>query len=254
MFRAIIFDKDATLYRSARMEQAWMRAMRRIFPSMGPDYARRVKTETWRTLETSLARDSSLSRDAFRRERERLWHLQTPFPGIKEYLEDMPLIKVVCTADDRLATERQMTRDGLRVTTMCCGDDDGVADKPDPAGVLRLLADMGVCASEACVVGDSVCDMELKSTAGLGGAIFVDATGQADLPPDADARVRRTVDITLDMLSELAHAKLGDSSETKVPLVRAGVVTPTYVKPAVVRTSHYHTKGQPGNGGTPRDT
>ena len=50
----------------------------------------------------------------------------------------MPLIKAVCTADDRLATERQMTRDGLRVTSMCCGDDDGVADKPDPAGVLRM--------------------------------------------------------------------------------------------------------------------
>jgi len=47
------------------------------------------------------------------------------------------------------------------------GPEDAGARKPDPAGLRRLLAEMGVAAAEAAIVGDSAVDVAAGRAAGV---------------------------------------------------------------------------------------
>jgi pyrophosphatase PpaX len=47
------------------------------------------------------------------------------------------------------------------------GPDDAGAHKPDPAGLLRLVGDLGFAAAEAAMVGDSGADVSAGRAAGV---------------------------------------------------------------------------------------
>lgn len=195
MLRAFVFDKDATLYTAKTMERAWLLTMKKMFPNLNKSYEKRVKWENWDVLERDLASDMSVNPDLLRKLRKDLWILQSPFPGVKDFLKDFPYPQFVCTADDRDTTIQQFERDGLQFKGICCGDDPGVQNKPDPAGLIRMLDEFDICPSEACIVGDSECDMQFKTAAGLGLAIFIDAEGINTVPEEADFVVQSVTDI-----------------------------------------------------------
>jgi len=195
MLRAFVFDKDATLYTAKTMERAWLLAMKKIFPNLNKSYENRVKWENWDVLERDLASDMSVNPDLLRKLRKDLWTLQSPFPGVKDFLKDFPYPQFVCTADDRDTTIQQFERDELRFKGICCGDDPGVQNKPEPTGLIRMLDEFDIHPSEACIVGHSDCDMQFKTSAGLGLAIFVDAEGIKSVPEEADFVVRSVTDI-----------------------------------------------------------
>lgn len=195
MLRAFVFDKDATLYTAKTMERAWLLTMKKMFPNLNKSYEKRVKWENWDVLERDLASDMSVNSDLLRKLRKDLWILQSPFPGVKDFLKDFPYPQFVCTADDRDTTIQQFERDGLQFKGICCGDDPGVQNKPEPTGLIRMLDEFDIHPSEACIVGDSECDMQLKTAAGLGLAIFIDAEGINPVPEEADFVVQSVTDI-----------------------------------------------------------
>jgi len=205
MLRAFVFDKDATLYTAKTMEQAWFLNMKKMFPTIDNSYKKRVKWENWSVLERDLAKDMSANEDLLRKMRKDLWILQSPFPGVKDFLKDFPYPQFVCTADDRDTTIQQFKRDGLQFKGICCGDDPGVQNKPEQTGLIRMLDEFDIHPTEACIVGDSECDMQFKTAAGLGLAIFIDVQGIKPVPKEADFVVRSVTDIPT-LFPHLPHA------------------------------------------------
>jgi len=195
MLRAFIFDKDATLYNAKRMEASWFNVMKKLFPKIDNSYKKRVKWENWSMLDESVAQEMSVSHEFL--QREHLWKVQTPFPGVQNFLKEWPYANFICTADDRLATTQQFERDNLFFTGICCGDDENIQNKPDPTGIIQMLDEFNIHPTEACIVGDSKCDMQLKTSAGLQMAIFVDVEGNRPVPKEADWVVRRVTHITI---------------------------------------------------------
>lgn len=195
MIRAFIFDKDATLYTAKTMEKTWFSTMKKIFPHIDNSYKKRVQWENWNTLEKELSIEMSVEQEYLRKLRKDLWKTQVPFEGVKTFLETFPLPTFVCTADDRDTTIKQFERDGLKFKGICCGDDPGIVNKPEPTGLIRMLDEFDIHPSETCIVGDSECDMKFKKTAGLGAAIYIDDEGVKEVPEDADFVVRRVTDI-----------------------------------------------------------
>jgi len=195
MLRAFIFDKDATLYNAKQMEIVWFNVMKRIFPNINHSYKKRVKWENWHVLDKSIAQDMAVSSELIRKQREHIWKIQTPFPGVKNFLDDWPYANFVCTADDRLATVQQFERDNLSFKGICCGDDENIKNKPDPTGIIQMLDEFNIRPNEACIVGDSECDMQLKTSGKLQMAIFVDVEGNRPIPKEADLVVRCVTDI-----------------------------------------------------------
>jgi len=95
----------------------------------------------------------------------------------------------VATSDDRVPTERTLAAagvDGLLDAVVCA--DDGLAVKPAPDMVLAICRRLGVAPARTAVVGDSVADLAMGRSAGVGRCIGVlSGVGTAaDLAPLAD--------------------------------------------------------------------
>jgi phosphoglycolate phosphatase-like HAD superfamily hydrolase len=93
----------------------------------------------------------------------------------------------VCTTDNRAVTEATMAHLGLTkyICAMCCGDDGGVAHKPDRAQIDLLRTASGAGADCTVMVGDTPTDMQLGRNAAcalsvgiLGGASSLDDLAQ----------------------------------------------------------------------------
>jgi len=80
------------------------------------------------------------------------------------------------------------------VAGMVCGDDP-VANKPAPDALLRLSRDCGVPLARIMMVGDTIGDMMMGGSAGVGCrvAVLSGAAGAEALTPHADA-VLRSID------------------------------------------------------------
>lgn len=100
---------------------------------------------------------------------ERLTATTLPYPGIVETLaaleRTMPL--AVLTNKPGRATARLLDALSLhRHFTAVIGGDSPFGRKPDPAGLLHLVAAAGVTAAETVLVGDSHVDLETARRAG----------------------------------------------------------------------------------------
>lgn len=97
----------------------------------------------------------------------------------------------VVTTDDREPTERTLAALGVtRLVDAVVAADDGVAVKPAPDAVLRVVALLGVRAERTAVVGDAVADLAMARAAGARAiAVTSGVSAAPDLAAAADAIV-----------------------------------------------------------------
>ena len=104
------------------------------------------------------------------------------------YLDEAMLDRIHARLAEMLAAE------GLAFATLrYCphGPDDGCAcRKPAPGMLLDILAELGVAAEQACMIGDSDADMGAARAAGVAGVRIGTAPGDA---PDFLAAARRAL-------------------------------------------------------------
>ncbi len=116
--------------------------------------------------------------------------------GLFRLLAEAGVKIAIVTSDDRAATAATLPILGIEpyVAGMVCGDDP-VANKPAPDALLRLSRDLGVPLTRIMMVGDTIGDMMMGGSAGVGCrvAVLSGAAGADALTPHADA-VLRSID------------------------------------------------------------
>ena len=108
-----------------------------------------------------------------------------PFPGVVETLAALSalgLTLAVCTNKPSGATHEVLAALGLaKFFNVVIGSDDAPALKPDPRHVIAVLERLGVPASEAVMVGDSINDIDAAHGACL--AAVAVSFGYTRIPP-----------------------------------------------------------------------
>lgn len=173
--RAAIFDLDGTLTDTLDLVIAAVNAA--LSPVWGlertPEEIRRLFGPTEEGL---IARATEVGREAARERFFRYYEDEHDarariFPGVPDMLQQIAAgghpIAVVTNKGSR-STEITLRRLGLTgfVAAIATGDD-VEHPKPDPAGILRVLAAMEVDADSAIYVGDSPSDMRAARAAGV---------------------------------------------------------------------------------------
>lgn len=118
--------------------------------------------------------DESARRDLAARYRDYFLGIDaTPmplFPGVSELLDGIHregMLMAVATGKSRRGLDRAFDETGLgeRFSASRCGDE--TLPKPNPQMVLEILAQTGVEASDAVMIGDTSFDMEMARNAGV---------------------------------------------------------------------------------------
>jgi phosphoglycolate phosphatase len=198
--RLLVFDLDGTLVDSARdLAAAVNETLARLGPGTPP-----LPLETVRAFvgngagqlvarslaETGLAvsRDEALSvfLDCYGR---RLLDTTRPYPGVIEGLERLAGRTLAVLSNKPGDMSRHiLTELGLASRfARICGGGDFPEKKPDPAGLLSLLRELGASRAEALMVGDSPIDVRTARNAGIqvaGVRYGLDPAGLAADPPD----------------------------------------------------------------------
>src|SRR6266508_5702265 len=217
----IIFDKDGTLIDFDFMWGGWIVALARrleaaaclpvaahLYQAVGYDSAagrvapggplavatmaelREMAAETLRAL--------GLPREQAQRATEQAWYSPDPV-ALARPLADLPRLLgalrarglriAIATTDDRAPTEATVAALGIAplVDALACGDD-GHALKPAPDAILELCRQLGVAPAQATIIGDTVADLRMGRSAGVGRVIGVlSGVGTAELlAPYAD--------------------------------------------------------------------
>lgn len=204
--QAIIFDKDGTLIDFDFMWGTWTLKLAERFQtvtgldvrealcsSYGYDIARRkilpdgklTCTPMWRLREMifEIADAVGLSEAQARFAVEQAWFvpdpvtLARPFTDVHKLFSNIQSrgIKIaVATTDDRCPTEAMLEAFGVAhlVNTMVCADD-GVKAKPAPDMVTTICSRLDVDPAKCIVIGDTVADMEMARSAGVGYVVGV---------------------------------------------------------------------------------
>jgi phosphoglycolate phosphatase len=218
---AIIFDKDGTLIDFDYMWGTWtlqlaerlrnvtgMDVCEALCTSYGYDRSRRkilldgklTCTPMWRLREMmfEVVQSIGLSRAQSQFAVEQAWFVPEPVTLAKPLTDIRHLfthiqkrgIKIaIATTDDRGPTEAMLRAFGVTdlVDTMVCADD-GINAKPAPDMVTTICQRLSIDARKAIVVGDTVADMQMARSAGVGYVIGVlSGVGQLEhLTPLAD--------------------------------------------------------------------
>jgi phosphoglycolate phosphatase len=209
-FKAIVFDKDGTLYALDNLNSIWMFHVMRgittnsqrqmtLSEAIGIEQAglKYIRHGTWDMVIESMAREWSKSFKINNSVRQiksfipkDLWRSQQsimPLGELKQNLSTLSADIILYTADERYNTESILERDSLQFDAILCGDD-GFPSKPNPKHLSKCLHTMGIDPKEVCIIGDSKCDIELKYTVGLSTAIHI--TEFPMIVPLADASAR----------------------------------------------------------------
>ncbi len=206
--RLALFDLDGTLVDSQRHIVA---AMTAAFSAVGRPPPARVAILAQVGLSLPLVFER-LAPDlmALERERMRAAYMQAYqaerarqpaplFPGIGAALAQIaargPVLIGLATGASRRGMEAAIAAHGLLPATAQCADDH--PSKPDPAMIRAALAETGVAAGDAVMIGDSSFDMQMARAAGifaLGVEWGYQAAG-ALAAAGADAVVRRPADL-----------------------------------------------------------
>jgi phosphoglycolate phosphatase len=103
------------------------------------------------------------------RYRERLLDQTRVYPGVSEALDalDREMLAVLTNKPGDMS---RAILEGLSLSSRFAriwGPEDVPARKPDPAGLVRLMSELGVAAGQAWMVGDSATDVEAARGAGV---------------------------------------------------------------------------------------
>ena len=214
--RLVVFDLDGTLVDSARdLATAVNDALKEVAPGTEPlplDVVRGFVGNGAATLVERALAHASVSAPTERVlpillacYRRRMLETTRLYPGVSDALDAL--------ADRALAVLTNKPGDpsreilvGLGVAERfrrIWGPDDAGARKPDPAGLLRLVSDLGFAPEDAVMVGDSSIDIATGRAAGVltvGVTYGFDPSSLTVVPPD----------LTVDNLSDLP-AMIGPS-------------------------------------------
>ena len=141
--------------------------------------------------------------------REHLLDHTLPYPGVLEQLRALPGIKAVLT-NKPVRASREICR-GLGLSEFffeIYGGNSFATKKPEPEGLLRLIAEAGVRPEETVMVGDS--DVDIR-TARAAGTWSLGCRYGLSPSTIADMQERQLVDVVVDSADEWA-AGLGVAS------------------------------------------
>jgi phosphoglycolate phosphatase len=178
--RLVVFDLDGTLVDSARdLATGVNEALARVAPGRPPlplevvkafvgDGAAVLMARTLRHAALDLKAESVLPvfLECYTRHMLDTTRL---YPGVVETLDRLADRTLAVLSNKPGGLSRALLA-GLGAASRFVriwGPDDAGARKPDPAGLLRLLADLGFEARESAMVGDSGADMAAGRSAGV---------------------------------------------------------------------------------------
>lgn len=182
MTRLIVLDLDGTLVDSSRdIASALNAALLRLAPGTSPlplervlefvgEGARRLVERALSHAGLALAPDEVLATylDCYR---ERLLDTTRLYPGVAESLAGLGTRGVeLAVLSNKPGELSRAILQGLGVAERFArvwGAGDVPARKPDPAGLVALLAELRVAAAEAWLVGDSATDVRTGRAAGV---------------------------------------------------------------------------------------
>jgi phosphoglycolate phosphatase len=198
--RVIVFDLDGTLVDSAPDLTSAVNAMlEALAPAAAPlgeaevrsfvgDGARTLITRTLQSRSLPLAPDRALFvfLEAYR---ARLLTATRLYPGVAEALDALRRTHTLAVLSNKLGDMSRSILRGLgvadRFARVTGGDE--VPRKPDPAGLLALLGELGSSPEQAAMVGDSANDVRTGKAAGartVGVRYGYDARGVVAQRPD----------------------------------------------------------------------
>lgn len=97
-------------------------------------------------------------------------HLVEPYPGIVDMLHDLHRLgvrlAVLSNKPDDLAHHIVQQLFGESIISVCLGQREDIPQKPDPAGVHRILQQLGISPEHCLYAGDSGVDMRTGKAAG----------------------------------------------------------------------------------------
>ncbi|HXH67474.1 MAG TPA: HAD-IA family hydrolase [Candidatus Limnocylindrales bacterium] len=167
-------------------------APRLVADALGPDAA---EADRKRGLEIFLSHYSEHNLDATR-----------AYPGVVEglkALQDLPLA-VLTNKPAKMSVEILEALGLLKYFRAVYGGDSFEKKKPDPAGALAILRDLGAGPREAAMVGDSGVDIQTARNAGMLAIAVNYGFGQHD-------RQAQPADLYVDSLQEIAAVVLQTS-------------------------------------------
>lgn len=177
--RLVVFDLDGTLIDSSRDLAAAVNAMlRRLAPAADPlehDSVRRFIGDGARTLVSrslaarGLAPEPATALELFLEEyRGRLLDTTVLYPGVPESLQALGQARTLAVLSNKAGAMSRAILAGLgvlpRFARVLGGDE--APRKPDPAGLLRLIAELGALPGQTVMVGDSANDVRTGRAAG----------------------------------------------------------------------------------------
>jgi HAD superfamily hydrolase (TIGR01509 family) len=173
--RAVVFDLDGTLVDSMPMVlRAFDHALAPFCPPMGSDeLMARLGGPPDRTFRQIIGADEHVP-EAMERLRSfslANWKLIQPFAGMHALLDGLQAAGCpvgVWTGRERESTEWILREQGLapKISACVCGDDLST-HKPDPEGLLTVLAKLSAGCAEALFVGDADGDVLAGARAGV---------------------------------------------------------------------------------------
>ena len=214
----MVFDLDGTLVDSVGDLASSVNAMlERLAPGTPPLPVETVRSFVGRgagaLVETSLARAGlvvALERalpvflDCYR---ERLLDTTHPYPGVAEGLDRLGDRTLAVLTNKPGDMSREILT-GLGLASRFAriyGPGDVASRKPDPAGLLRLVGELGTTRAETLMVGDSAIDVRTARSAGVavvGVTYGLDPSGFSADPPDA------RVDSLVELAARLERGEL----------------------------------------------
>lgn len=178
--RLVVFDLDGTLIDSARdLATAVNRMLLGLAPGSAPLALEDVRSFIGNGARTLVAR--SLAARGLTDPPERalptfldayrgcLLATTRLYPGVREALSALRASRTLAVLSNKPGDMSRAILAGLRVADRFAriyGGDD-VPKKPDPAGLIQLMAELGVSAPETLMVGDSANDVRTGRAAGV---------------------------------------------------------------------------------------
>lgn len=178
--RLIVFDLDGTLIDSARDLATAVNAMlARLAPRVAPLTEDDVRSFVGDGARTLVARSLAARGLTFPKEgaltifleayRGRMLDATRLYPGVREALSALRASRALAVLSNKAGDMSRAILGGLgvadRFARIYGGDE--LPKKPDPAGLLQLIGELGASAAKTAMVGDSANDIRTGRAAGV---------------------------------------------------------------------------------------